>query len=361
LKLVATAWKKLSGRERAYWDEEARSDKLRFVREKAEYKGVWTIPKRRAKKHPLAPKRPMSAFLKYSQTRRAKVKEENPDMSNTDVSRLLGEMWRNASKTERAPYVEVEEEERAQYKEEVKRWRQSQARMDADTRTSHDAVLTCSNIGDFPAPMTPVPSYFEDPQAYHNFEPLRIQSVEDAINKADQRMSSSRHHSPTLAVNQSSSTGGDRPLSRNETWRDSSEQSPIHRQDQHIYGQSFRPALPVQKSGSRTPFRPSNREETLMTKRDFKIPSQGGFRAFGNNYQQPFRPLYDHEVSPNGRAFVHDFYNPSAGINPYSHSMPSETYASTPTTRDEVKKSQTTSKYFSQTYSYGCYPSPYPD
>ena len=56
LKIVATAWKELSEKDRAYWDEEARNDKVRFVREKAAYKGPWTIPKRRAKKHPMAPK-----------------------------------------------------------------------------------------------------------------------------------------------------------------------------------------------------------------------------------------------------------------------------------------------------------------
>jgi hypothetical protein len=56
LKIVATAWKELSEKDRAYWDEEARNDKVRFVREKAVYKGPWTIPKRRAKKHPMAPK-----------------------------------------------------------------------------------------------------------------------------------------------------------------------------------------------------------------------------------------------------------------------------------------------------------------
>jgi len=53
---------------------------LSFVREKEQYKGEWIIPKRRAKKDPRAPKRPMSAFLKYSKTRRSKVKEDNPDM-----------------------------------------------------------------------------------------------------------------------------------------------------------------------------------------------------------------------------------------------------------------------------------------
>jgi hypothetical protein len=113
---------------------------FRFVRQKAAYKGPWSIPKRRAKKHPLAPKRPMSAFLKYSQTRRSMVKQDNPNMSNTDVSRLLGEMWRNASPKERAPYVEQEEVERGVYKEDIKKWRDGQARMDAASRTSHSSV-----------------------------------------------------------------------------------------------------------------------------------------------------------------------------------------------------------------------------
>ena len=140
LKMVANEWKSLSASARTHWEEEARNDKIRFVRQKAAYKGPWAIPKRRAKKHPLAPKRPMSAFLKYSQTRRTKVKEENPDMSNTDVSRLLGEMWRNAPPRERAPYVEQEERERAIYKENIRRWRENQARMDAASRTNHHSM-----------------------------------------------------------------------------------------------------------------------------------------------------------------------------------------------------------------------------
>lgn len=108
LKLVAKEWGRLDDSARAYWDEVARNDKQRYALEKAEYKGPWVVPKRRAKKDPHAPKRPMSAFLKYSKKRRSAVKEQNPDMGNTDVSRLLGEMWRNASEQERAPYVRDE-------------------------------------------------------------------------------------------------------------------------------------------------------------------------------------------------------------------------------------------------------------
>jgi len=61
-------------------------------------------------------------------------------MSNTDVSRLLGEMWRSASPSEKKPYVEQEEIERAAYKEEIKQWRQKQAKLDAASRTSHQSV-----------------------------------------------------------------------------------------------------------------------------------------------------------------------------------------------------------------------------
>lgn len=140
LQHVADAWKELSTKEKGDWDEAARSDKMRYVREKSAYKGVWDIPKRRAKKHPLAPKRPMSAFLKYSQTRRTDVKKDNPDMSNTDVSRLLGEMWRNAPAKEKAPYVGREEIERANYKMEIAKFKAEQSKLDAASRTSHSEM-----------------------------------------------------------------------------------------------------------------------------------------------------------------------------------------------------------------------------
>ena len=140
LRIFATAFKSLSKKERAYWDEEARQDKVRFLQEKASYTGPWKLPKRRAKKDPDAPKRPMSAFLKFSQTRRKTVKEENPDISNTDVSRLLGEIWRNASDAEKAPYVEPEIVERNKYKEMTKKWREEKAQMDVAARTSHEAA-----------------------------------------------------------------------------------------------------------------------------------------------------------------------------------------------------------------------------
>jgi hypothetical protein len=168
LKIVAEEWKQLSDRERAYWDEEARNDKVRFVREKKDYTGPWCLPKRRAKKHPLAPKRPMSAFLKYSQQKRPMVKASNPDMSNTDVSRLLGEMWREASAAEKAPYVEGEKVERARYNASIKKWREEQAKLDTSSRARQHPHL-----------IEKKPSIYYDQGRYvgkmDSFEPLGLE------------------------------------------------------------------------------------------------------------------------------------------------------------------------------------------
>lgn len=143
--VVADAWRSLSESERHYWTEQERNDKVRYVKEKEEHQGPWEQPKRRAKKHPLAPKRPMSAFLKYSKTRRKEVKQENPDMSNTDISRLLGEMWRNASPEERQPYREQEEKERAVYKAEIAKWRAEQARIEQERALSMPSTSSASS------------------------------------------------------------------------------------------------------------------------------------------------------------------------------------------------------------------------
>ena len=129
----------------------------------------------------------MSAFLKYSQTRRATVKHDNPDMSNTDVSRLLGEMWRNASPKERAPYVEQEKRERAVYKDEIQKWRDDQARMDAASRTSHQSV---QKLADYP------PQLGFDRSYTASFENLHLDSFEEPPAQRSHRQAYSASYAP---------------------------------------------------------------------------------------------------------------------------------------------------------------------
>lgn len=137
---IAEEWKKITSKERAHWNEMARQDRIRYDEQRKTYTG-WAIPRRRAKKHPLAPKRPMSAFLRFSQTRRSIVKMQNPDMSNTDVSRLLGEMWHNAPDSERIPYIEDEIKERKVYKADVAKWKAEQS-TERQAKNSPDSVVS---------------------------------------------------------------------------------------------------------------------------------------------------------------------------------------------------------------------------
>jgi HMG (high mobility group) box len=75
-KRSAEMWKNLSAEERALWDDVAAKDKQRYMVEKAMYSGPWQVPWKRVKKDPSAPKRPMSAFLYYSQGKRADIKAQ---------------------------------------------------------------------------------------------------------------------------------------------------------------------------------------------------------------------------------------------------------------------------------------------
>jgi HMG (high mobility group) box len=125
-KRSAELWKALSAEERAVWDEIAFKDKKRYMTEKSQYTGPWQVPFKRHRKDPAAPKKACSSFLYFSQEKRTEIKTERPKLKNTDVSRLLGEMWRNLSDEERAPYVERERCERERYKVAMATWREDQ-------------------------------------------------------------------------------------------------------------------------------------------------------------------------------------------------------------------------------------------
>lgn len=95
----------------------------RYLRERENSKETTVAPKRRAKKDPNAPRRPMSAFLAFSQARRSEVKNKNPTLKNTDVSRLLGSIWRTAPLSEKTRFREAEKLEREKYNEKMRIFR----------------------------------------------------------------------------------------------------------------------------------------------------------------------------------------------------------------------------------------------
>lgn len=89
-KMVSEAWRELNPEEKEIWETKARKDKARYEVEKAMYKGPWKVPaNKRTPKDPTAPKRPMSAFLAFSNKRRAALKRQHPDATNADLSRSM--------------------------------------------------------------------------------------------------------------------------------------------------------------------------------------------------------------------------------------------------------------------------------
>lgn len=124
--MVSQAWKDLSDDEREKWEEMGRQDKARFEMEKSMYTGPWKIPvSKRAGKDPTAPKRPMSAFLAFSNSNRARVKTEFEDAKNADISRILANMWKDAPPDEKNKYIDEEYRLRQEYKIAIAEWRRS--------------------------------------------------------------------------------------------------------------------------------------------------------------------------------------------------------------------------------------------
>lgn len=154
-KLVSVAWKSLPPKEREEWDEMARRDKARYEVEKSMYTGPWKIPaKQRAQKDPSAPKRPMSAFLSFSNSKRATVKQQNLGSSNAEVSRMLAKMWKEAPEDERNLHINRERELRQTYKIAIAIWREKVNTKLEDQRQKREemalrAVDGISEAGDY--------------------------------------------------------------------------------------------------------------------------------------------------------------------------------------------------------------------
>lgn len=73
------------------------------------------VTKTKKAKDPDAPKRPLSAYMFFSQDQRATVKEDNPDATFGDLGKLLGAKWKEMSDSEKKPYTAKAEADKVRY------------------------------------------------------------------------------------------------------------------------------------------------------------------------------------------------------------------------------------------------------
>lgn len=99
--------------------------------------------------------RPPNAFILYSQAMRSEVRQENPSLSNTEVSRLLGKMWKEVPNDVKLQY----KQRAAKMQEEFKKQHPDYTYRKARRKRALNELLTKSTQG-FPGPMPYAPDQF---------------------------------------------------------------------------------------------------------------------------------------------------------------------------------------------------------
>lgn len=129
---IAETWRKLSEKERRHWEALAERDRARYDSEMSRYQGPLKVPRVRPRRYPDQPKRATSAFMQFVRSVKARVRQQHPEMSNSEIMKMLTEQWRSASKEDKLPFLEKEREERAIYKTAMEQWQKETGRVADD-------------------------------------------------------------------------------------------------------------------------------------------------------------------------------------------------------------------------------------
>jgi len=138
-KKCAERWKQMSDKEKKRFAEMADKDKIRYDREMSQY----TPPageggRKRKKKDPNAPKRPLSAFFLFCADERAAVKAQHPGYSVGEVARELGEKWNKVTAEVKSKYEGRVQQEKQRYEKEMDTYRKGGVVASAAAQANND-------------------------------------------------------------------------------------------------------------------------------------------------------------------------------------------------------------------------------
>uniref|UniRef100_A0A8C7JAM0 Upstream binding transcription factor n=1 Tax=Oncorhynchus kisutch TaxID=8019 RepID=A0A8C7JAM0_ONCKI len=103
------------------------------------------LPSLKLQPGPEKPKRPISAMFIFSEEKRPKLQQERPDLSDSELTRLLARMWNELSDKKKEKYKRLETVLKA---ESVKKGQEERSRLPDTPKTAQD-IWQQSVIGDY--------------------------------------------------------------------------------------------------------------------------------------------------------------------------------------------------------------------
>jgi structure-specific recognition protein 1 len=107
--------------------------------------------KKRAKKDPNAPKKPLSTYMLYMQENRAKIKEENPGADFGELGKLVGQAYKNISAEERARLDKKAAQDKKRYAAELANYKPPTSSGDKSEKNPAKAKKTKDKAAAAPA------------------------------------------------------------------------------------------------------------------------------------------------------------------------------------------------------------------
>lgn len=80
-------------------------------------------------------RRPPNAYILFCLEKRKELRSQNPQLSNVDISKLLGDKWKELDESERLPYKERAKTLQAEFKEKNPGYRYERARQKRTSQT----------------------------------------------------------------------------------------------------------------------------------------------------------------------------------------------------------------------------------
>ena len=122
-KKCAERWKQMTDKEKKRFADMAEKDKQRYDREMSTYVPAAGEGKKKRKKDPNAPKRPLSAFFLYCADERAAIKAVHPTHSVGEVAKELGEKWNKVTPDVKAKYEAKAQLDKGRYEKQMQEYK----------------------------------------------------------------------------------------------------------------------------------------------------------------------------------------------------------------------------------------------